>query len=70
MGINTVVTIKSSSISSFTEEVNWFMVHNEEMVFHDKTVYGITQESYYDDEHGLMQTTMYSAIFQMEGKRR
>lgn len=70
MGIIHVVTIQSVSHSVFSIDVNEFLSKNEEMVFHEKTVYGITQEDYLDDKYGLRSKTVYSAIFQIEGERK
>jgi hypothetical protein len=70
MSIITVETISAANEDDFKRKVNAFLDKNEELVFHDKTVYGVTQESRIDDEYGMLQGTLYSAIFQLEGSVR
>ena len=70
MSIITVETISAANEDDFKRKVNAFLDKNEEMVFLDKIAYGITQESRIDDEYGILQGTMYSAIFQVEGPVR
>lgn len=58
MSIISIEIIHSHDPHEFKKKVNAFLDKNEEMVFHDKTVYGITH---------VLNATQYSAIFQLEG---
>jgi len=70
MSIITIEVISAGNEDDFKRKVNAFLDKNEEMVFLDKITYGITQESRVDEEFGVLQGTLYSAIFQVEGKIR
>lgn len=67
MAIISVEVISSGNELDFKRRVKEFLDKNENMVFLDKITYGITQETRIDDEYGLLQGTMYTAIFQVEG---
>ena len=74
MAIITVEIITSHDPKDFKKKVNEFLDKNEEMIFHDKTTYGITHYSQivlgpdgYEDFVGTLSGTQYSVIFQLEG---
>lgn len=67
MSIITIEVISAGNKDDFKRRVQDFLDKNVNMLFLDKITYGITQESRIDDEYGLLQGTLYSAIFQLEG---
>jgi hypothetical protein len=66
MSIIKVTTIEYDNITLFGQDVERFLEQKEEVIYHDKTVFGVTQRSYVDEEFGLMHKTIYTAIFQHE----
>ena len=67
MSVLNIEVISAGNPDDFKRKIREFFTKNENMIFLDKTVYGITQESRIDDEYGVLQGTVYSAIFQLEG---
>jgi hypothetical protein len=74
MSIISIEVIHSHDPDEFKKMVNAFLDKNEEMVFHDKTVYGVTTKGRvvlelegFEDFAGALHDTVYSAIFQLEG---
>ena len=53
-----IKAIGNADSDSFTELVNEFLEENEEMILHEKTVFGITTDTFRGKT-----ITMYSAIF-------
>ena len=73
MSVLNLVVIENMDKTLFEKDVNDFFEKNEDMIALSKTVYGITQVQYPDDNFGpncMRKYVLYSAIFQMEGERR
>jgi len=63
MSVMGTKTISAVGSHSFDKMVKSFLDKKEDLILHDQTKFGITQEDYYDDEHGKMTRTLYSVIF-------
>jgi len=58
-----IKVITKDSSKDFELAVAQFLAKMEDVIFHEKTVYGITQESHWS-EGDIHYKTVYSAIFQ------
>jgi len=58
MSCMSIKTIACTDSHTFEEDVNEFLDKKENLIIHEKTVFGITQETYRG-----RQVTMYSVIF-------